>query len=120
MFFATRWNTRKLKIKTVLGTIAEDATWYFFVIFTAHVVFVFTLNLGRVSATILFSRQLLMSLSSKQSNFFRLCKFFLIRVEHKNSYPLLFCRAQGHHGVSLDLAYALSYNGQLPVLGTSP
>lgn len=31
---------------------AEDATRYFLVIFTAHLVFVLTLNLGRVSAAV--------------------------------------------------------------------
>lgn len=35
----------------ILDIIAEDATWYFLVIFTAHFVLVLTLNLGRVSAT---------------------------------------------------------------------
>ena len=49
IFFAKRTKTAGLKIPTILGTIAEDATRYFLVIFTSHFVLVMTLNLGRVS-----------------------------------------------------------------------
>lgn len=49
IFLATRWTTPGLKIPTILGTIAEDATRYFLVIFTSHLVLEMTLNLGRVS-----------------------------------------------------------------------
>ena len=38
-----------IKYPTILGTIAEGATWYFLVIVTSHFVLVMTLNLGRVS-----------------------------------------------------------------------
>ena len=41
-----------LNIPTVLGTIAQDATRYFLVIFTSHFILVMTLNLGRVSAIV--------------------------------------------------------------------
>ena len=40
----------KLKVPTILGTIAEDATRYFLVIFSSHVVLEITLIFGRVSA----------------------------------------------------------------------
>lgn len=36
----------------ILDIIAEDATWYFLVIFTSHFVLVLTLNLARVSIAI--------------------------------------------------------------------
>ena len=35
-----------------MGTVAEDAVWYFLVIFTSHFVLGMTLLLGRVSATV--------------------------------------------------------------------
>jgi len=35
----------------ILKTIAEDATWYFLVIFTSHLVLAITLIFGRVSVT---------------------------------------------------------------------
>lgn len=47
-----RDHTRRLRFPTILGTIAEDATRYFLVIFTAHLAFELTLNLGPVSTTI--------------------------------------------------------------------
>ncbi|KAF9781004.1 hypothetical protein BJ322DRAFT_1112396 [Thelephora terrestris] len=46
MFFVTRSKSRGLGFRTIWETVAEDATWYFLVIFTAHLVFVFTLNLA--------------------------------------------------------------------------
>ena len=51
IFMATTSKATKLKIPTILGTIAEDATRYFLVIFTSHFVLEMTLSLGRVSAT---------------------------------------------------------------------
>ena len=44
--------SRKFRFPTILRTIAEDATRYFLVIFTAHLAFELTLNLGPVSTTI--------------------------------------------------------------------
>lgn len=53
IFFTRKSKVKGLKVRTIWDTIAEDATRYFLVIFTAHFVFVMTLNLGRVSETIL-------------------------------------------------------------------
>ena len=39
-------------VTTILDTISEDATWYFTVIFTSHLVLVLTLNLGRVRVSL--------------------------------------------------------------------
>ena len=50
IFFAMRAKPTGVKVPTILGTIAEDATRYFLVIFTAHVVQEITLIFGRVSA----------------------------------------------------------------------
>ena len=49
---ALRWGVGKLRIPTIMGTVAEDAVWYFLVIFTSHFVLEMTLLLGRVSATV--------------------------------------------------------------------
>ena len=51
MFFALRWGVGKLRIPTIMGTIAEDSLRYFLVIFTSHFVLEMTLLLGRVSVT---------------------------------------------------------------------
>lgn len=67
--------TQELRIPTILRTMAEDATRYFLVIFTAHLVFVLTLNLGRVSAMVSLPELRSMTfntlVSRKQYNFFR-------------------------------------------------
>ena len=47
---ALRWQARRLGIRTLMGTIAEDSMWYFLVIFSSHFVLEMTLLLGRVSA----------------------------------------------------------------------
>jgi hypothetical protein len=52
IFFARKSKVPGFKVPTLLDTIAEDATRYFLVIFTSHLVFVITLNLGRVSPAI--------------------------------------------------------------------
>jgi len=51
IFLAAKSRTADLRVPTVLGTIARDATWYFLVIFSSHLVLEMTLTLGRVSAT---------------------------------------------------------------------
>ena len=51
MFLALRWGVGKLRIPTIMGTIAEDSLRYFLVIFTSHFVLEMTLLLGRVSVT---------------------------------------------------------------------
>ena len=51
-FLALRWGAGKLRIPTLMGTVAEDAVWYFAVIFTSHFVLEMTLLLGRVSVTV--------------------------------------------------------------------
>jgi hypothetical protein len=51
VFYTRRSKVPGVKVRTILDTIAEDATRYFLVIFTSHFVFVMTLNLGRVSPT---------------------------------------------------------------------
>lgn len=65
IYLVRRSRAAGLKIRMILDTIAEDATWYFLVIFTAHLVFILTLNLARVSATDL--------LFLVTANDFRLC-----------------------------------------------
>ena len=52
LFLTARSEKQGLKIPTILRTMAEDATRYFLVIFSAHLAFVLTLNLGRVSAAV--------------------------------------------------------------------
>jgi hypothetical protein len=52
IILANKTKVPGLRVPTIMGTIAEDATWYFLVIFTSHFVLVMTLNLGRVSATL--------------------------------------------------------------------
>lgn len=49
VFLASKSEAKKLKIPSLLGTIAEDAMRYFLVIFTSHFVLEMTLLLGRVS-----------------------------------------------------------------------
>lgn len=44
-----------LKMPSLLEIIVKDATRYFLIIFTSHLVFELTLNLGRVSVTVQFS-----------------------------------------------------------------
>ena len=50
-FSAAKSRALNLRGPTLLGTIAQDATWYFLVIFSSHFVLEMTLTLGRVSAT---------------------------------------------------------------------
>jgi hypothetical protein len=49
---------RKLRVPggapMILDIVAKDATWYFLVVFSSHLVLVLTLNIARVSATFLF------------------------------------------------------------------
>ena len=46
-----KWSrAAEINVRMISDTIAEDATWYFLVIFTSHVVLVLTLNFARVSA----------------------------------------------------------------------
>lgn len=52
VFLAARSGKQGLRIPTILRTMAEDATRYFLVVFAAHLAFVLTLNLGRVSAAV--------------------------------------------------------------------
>ena len=49
IYLAKRWRVR-FNVRMILDTIAVDATWYFIVIFSSHLVLVLTLNLARVSA----------------------------------------------------------------------
>ena len=49
ILFARQSRVPGLKFSSLLDTIAKDATWYFLVIFTSHLVLVITLSLGRVS-----------------------------------------------------------------------
>ena len=51
-FLALRWRAGTLRVPTIMGAVAEDALWYFLVIFTSHFVLEMTLLLGRVSATV--------------------------------------------------------------------
>jgi len=53
IFLAATSQPGVLKVPTIMGTIAEDATLYFLVIFTSHLVLEMTLNLGRESIQLL-------------------------------------------------------------------
>jgi hypothetical protein len=52
ILLAKRSKASGLKVRLVLDIIAEDATWYFLVIFSSHLVLVLTLNLARVSLNV--------------------------------------------------------------------
>ena len=69
-----RKNALGHKFATILDTVAEDSTWYFLLVFSAHFTLVMTLNLARVSATAPHSGpQLIMftaDLYSRRFNFF--------------------------------------------------
>ena len=54
LFLATRLSIPGLKTSSILGTIVEDATRYFLLIFTSHVALAVTLFSGRVSPIISF------------------------------------------------------------------
>lgn len=54
-FWARKARARGIHVTTILDVIAKDATYYFMVIFTSHLVLVMTLNLARVSGTVFFS-----------------------------------------------------------------
>ena len=49
ILFARKSRVPGLKFPSLLDTVAEDATWYFLVIFTTHLLLVITLSFGRVS-----------------------------------------------------------------------
>ena len=49
VYLAIKSRQSSAKIPTILGAMAEDATWYFLVIFTSHLVLEITLVFGRVS-----------------------------------------------------------------------
>lgn len=72
IFTAIKSEVPGIKSPSILGTMAEDATWYFLVIFTAHIAFELTLNLGRVSMVVfLFETKWMMcgaGLSAKDPN----------------------------------------------------
>ena len=53
IFLAKKSKVPGLRVPTILDNIAQDATWYFLVIFTSHFVLVMTLNLGRVTIQLL-------------------------------------------------------------------
>jgi len=51
IFLTGKSRASNIRGPTLLGAIAQDATWYFLVIFSSHFVLEMTLTLGRVSAT---------------------------------------------------------------------
>lgn len=53
IFFTKLSRTPGLNIPTIFDTIAEDATLYFFIIFTSHLILIMTLNLGRPTIQLL-------------------------------------------------------------------
>ena len=55
MFLATKPKAAGRRIPIMLGTIAEDATRYFLVIFSSHLVLTLTLTLGRVGVVVALS-----------------------------------------------------------------
>ena len=72
-----------------MGTIAEDATQYFLVIFTSHFVLEMTLNLARVSTTVSpknHGQQCSTQLFRNRSNYFQLRKSFLIYTMYNHSH----------------------------------
>ena len=48
VYLVVRFNVFEIPISGLLETIAKDATYYFFVIFTSHAVFVLTLLFATV------------------------------------------------------------------------
>lgn len=52
IFLAMRSRIPGLRVPNILDIIAKDATRYFLVIFTSHLVFELTLSFGRVSAIV--------------------------------------------------------------------
>ena len=79
-----------LKVPTILGIIAKDATQYFLVIFTAHLVLAATLFFGRVSVTIPLSGLPLMTSDAchrrKRFGFSQLRKLSQKFPEHDHSH----------------------------------
>jgi len=53
VFLAKRSKAERLEVPMILDIIAEDAAWYFLVIFPAHLILVFTLSLARPSIQLL-------------------------------------------------------------------
>lgn len=53
IFLAKKSKVPGLRVPTILDVIAQDATWYFMVIFGSHFAMVMTLNLGRVTIQLL-------------------------------------------------------------------
>jgi hypothetical protein len=56
LYLAGWWKNRQFGIPGLLGTILRDATKYFLVIFTAHLVLAMTLLFARVSSTMSFAK----------------------------------------------------------------
>lgn len=74
VLLARRTRAPGLKAPMILDVIAKDATWYFLVIFSSHLVLVLTINLARVSSIVSLStshQQRQYRLSSQRSNFFQ-------------------------------------------------
>ena len=84
IFWALKSRAPGIKARSILETIVEDATRYFLVIFTSHLVVELTLKLGRVSAPVAFSFPVIRasthytSLCRKQSSFFRPRKLLIL------------------------------------------
>lgn len=119
MFYATRSKRRSagLKVQTLLGTVAEDATVYFLVIFTAHVVLQMTLIFGAVSLAILYDSRVL-------TCFPVACYPTPSRPVSPWTFParnhahfVLYCRDQWYCRVSSTLGLLPRLNNQQSILG---
>jgi len=53
IFLAKSSKARGLKVPRILGTIVQDATWYFLVMFFSHVALIMTLTFGREAVQLL-------------------------------------------------------------------
>ena len=52
VFWARKSRVPGLKVSTILDNVAEDATYYFVLVFTSHFGFLMTLSLGRASVAV--------------------------------------------------------------------
>lgn len=108
MFLAMRSvrMTAGLEIRTILTTVAEDATQYFLFIFTSHFVLEMTLIFGRVSATVPHRRFLMCTYSGNDTTFTRRVSCSRPPSNKANSHELFLAATSGNLAYVLCLVYA--------------
>lgn len=124
LFFTRKLKVPGFKVRRILDVIAEDATRYFLVIFGSHFVFVMTLNLGRVSATISHSGSPTVMFTgwscSQRLNFFQPRKPSPTHLERNNPDHTFFIAISGLIVYVLRLTYILLFKLLTPVSGIFP